>query len=239
MIDPAFSFGIVTGGDRVERDANRSRLRNPDAFQQQSMFFPPRFPTSPIEIVKIPVKEKPPPKTMPILLPMDRESAAVKIQSFYRGFAVRRFCPLNKLKIIRRIESHLEDIQRRIADPRFVTLIRSNDKERLRLTEDLMSLLLKLDEIQGVKGYVRESRKSAIRDLVRLQETVDSIVAEKGFKAASSTGKENAEFEVNHSPDIGSKNCNEQESLHVSETRFAIGLKIWKGMQRKKKGIFT
>eukprot|EP01018_Ginkgo_biloba_P027090 Gb_13054 [translate_table: standard] len=45
-----------------------------------------------------------------------------------------------------------------------------------------MSLLLKLDAIQGVNSVVRESRKDVIRELVKLQECVDCMLTTKAVE---------------------------------------------------------
>eukprot|EP01018_Ginkgo_biloba_P035397 Gb_07387 [translate_table: standard] len=110
---------------------------------------------------------------------MNDTAAAVKIQSAFRGFSVRKSAPLKNLKLIAQVKANMEEIRQRIEDPQVVQMIRQNEKERLKITEGLMSLLLKLDAIQGVNSVVRESRKAVIRELVKLQERVDSILTAK------------------------------------------------------------
>eukprot|EP01018_Ginkgo_biloba_P035396 Gb_07388 [translate_table: standard] len=75
-------------------------------------------------------------------------AAAVKIQSAFRGFSVRKSAPLKNMKFIAQVKANMEDIRQRIEDPQVVQMIRQNEKERLKITEGLMSLLLKLDAIQ-------------------------------------------------------------------------------------------
>lgn len=110
---------------------------------------------------------------------MDKTSAAVKIQSAFRGFSTRKRAPLKNLRVILDVEAKAEDIRRRIADRQVVDSIRENEKERLKITEEIMSLILKLDSIQGVHSFVREARRAVVRELVGLEKDVDAIIAGK------------------------------------------------------------
>lgn len=124
---------------------------------------------------------------------LDETSAAIKIQSFFRGFCARKGAALKNLRVIRDVKAKAEEIGRRLADRQVVELILQNEKERLKITEGIMSLLLKLDAIQGVSSFVRESRKAVIRELVKLQETVDVILAGKSIEGVGSSCSEAAE----------------------------------------------
>lgn len=62
-----------------------------------------------------------------------------------------------------------------------VDSIRSDDREKLRMNEALMSLLLKLDSVPGVDPAVREARRKVSRRVVSLQEILDSIAEAKGY----------------------------------------------------------
>ncbi|KAH9299284.1 hypothetical protein KI387_030966 [Taxus chinensis] len=106
---------------------------------------------------------------------MDDTVAAVKIQSAFRGYSVRKTKSLESLKIIARVKSSMEEMRRRISDPHCVEIMRQNEKERLKIAEGVMSLLLKLDEIQGVESFVREARRAVAHELVSLHERVDAI----------------------------------------------------------------
>jgi len=110
---------------------------------------------------------------------MDETSAATKMQSAFRGFSARKGSPLKNLRVIRDVKAEAEAIQRRLADRQVVESVLQNEKEHLKITEGIMSLLLKLDAIQGVNSFVRESRKAVIRELLNLQEMVDAIMAGK------------------------------------------------------------
>ncbi|KAJ8559754.1 hypothetical protein K7X08_003812 [Anisodus acutangulus] len=84
------------------------------------------------------------------------------------------------------IRKEVEDIERKVLCRKKGELIRSDEKERLRVNETLMSLLFKLDSIRGVDSGVRELRKAVIRKAVFLQEKIDSIV----FAAANQIATE-------------------------------------------------
>ena len=77
---------------------------------------------------------------------MDQGVAAVKIQSAFRGFCVRNSKPLENLRIIRRVKSEADEMGRRLATQ--TQSIRGNEYECLKLDNQIMSLLLRLDAIQ-------------------------------------------------------------------------------------------
>lgn len=124
---------------------------------------------------------------------MDETSAATIMQSAFRGFSARKGAPLKNLRVIRDVKAKAEDIGRRLADRQVVESILQNEKERLRINEEIMSLLLKLDAIQGVNSFVRESRKAVIRELVNLQEMIDFIITGKTIEGTCSMGAGAAE----------------------------------------------
>eukprot|EP01018_Ginkgo_biloba_P012643 Gb_14940 [translate_table: standard] len=119
---------------------------------------------------------------------MDENVAAVKIQALFRGFSVRKSAPLKNLRVITQVRAKMKEIWQRIGDSQVVQLLRQNEKERLRITEEIMSLLLKLDAIQGVHSIVRESRKAVTRELVNLQEIVDALIAGKSMEGEANEG---------------------------------------------------
>lgn len=73
--------------------------------------------------------------------------AAVLIQSAFRGFEVRRWEPLKKLKQIADIREQVADIRNRISTLETSDL-QKDDKQRVIIGETIMRLLLKLDTIQ-------------------------------------------------------------------------------------------
>lgn len=124
---------------------------------------------------------------------MDETSAATKMQSAFRGFSTRKGSPLKNLRVIRDVKADADAIRRRLVDRQVVESILQNEKERLKITEEIMSLLLKLDAIQGANSFVRESRKAVIRELLNLEEMVDAIIAGKSIEGTVWIGAEAAE----------------------------------------------
>uniref|UniRef100_A0A0D9VEG6 BAG domain-containing protein n=1 Tax=Leersia perrieri TaxID=77586 RepID=A0A0D9VEG6_9ORYZ len=100
--------------------------------------------------------------------------AAVCIQSAYRGYNVRRWRPLEKLQMIKNVNEQMQDLKRQLqgieACSKQLTF-----KEHVAINETIMNLLLKLDTIQGLHPNVREARKSVARELISLQEKLDSL----------------------------------------------------------------
>ncbi|XVF63422.1 hypothetical protein PTKIN_Ptkin09bG0086000 [Pterospermum kingtungense] len=101
-----------------------------------------------------------------------RSESVIKIQKVFRGFLVRK--NMNKIKAIR---EEVIDIERSVSKKETVDLIRNDSKERLKVNEMLMGLLLKLDSVRGVDSGVRDCRKSVIKKEIALQELVDAIVS--------------------------------------------------------------
>lgn len=102
---------------------------------------------------------------------LDRTGSAVKIQKVFRGLLVRK-----SLRKIKDIKLQVDEIEERLKRSEVVDLVRRDPKERLRLNESLMALLLKLDSICGVDFGVRGCRKAVIRKAIALQEMIDAIV---------------------------------------------------------------
>ncbi|KAL8193554.1 hypothetical protein R6Q57_026689 [Mikania cordata] len=121
---------------------------------------------------------------------MLRDSAVLKIQKVFRGFAVRK-----SVKKIASIGREVSEIERRIEDIETVNLIRRDAKERLRVNETLMSLLFKLDSIRGVDCGIRDLRKAVTRKAIALQEKVDSI-AQVDHQTLDSPDNESGETDL-------------------------------------------
>ncbi|XP_010523233.1 PREDICTED: BAG family molecular chaperone regulator 6-like [Tarenaya hassleriana] len=75
-----------------------------------------------------------------------------------------------------------------------VDLMRRDSRERLGMSEMLMNLLLRLDSVRGVDPGVRDYRKTVIRKVIALQETLDAIVTVEESSAAETTGEETIEM---------------------------------------------
>ncbi|XP_052193150.1 BAG family molecular chaperone regulator 6 [Diospyros lotus] len=105
--------------------------------------------------------------------------AATTIQSAYRGFEVRRLGTLNKLKQMAKLREQVAEVRTRISALESYPDMIKDDRKRLEMGETIMSLLLKLDTIQGLHPSIRNFRKSVAKELVSLQEKLDSLTAKK------------------------------------------------------------
>ncbi|KAK4265076.1 hypothetical protein QN277_026175 [Acacia crassicarpa] len=114
-----------------------------------------------------------------------RSDSALKIQKALRGFLVRK-----SLKKIAAISNEVNHIERRILDHETIDLIRRDSKERLRISETLMNLLLRLDSVTSVDFGVRGCRKSVIKKAISLQEKLDLIASAPDSHAQGHGGVE-------------------------------------------------
>ncbi|KAF7113719.1 hypothetical protein RHSIM_RhsimUnG0109500 [Rhododendron simsii] len=110
----------------------------------------------------------PQPKHHPI--PTQPAAAAVKIQSAYRSHFIRTL-----VKKISAVNSEATRLERLIQRQETVDAIRTNDRERIKVNEALMGLLLRLDEVPGVDPTVRELRRRVSHRVVGLQEILDAV----------------------------------------------------------------
>ncbi|KAI3449232.1 hypothetical protein Pfo_005897 [Paulownia fortunei] len=110
---------------------------------------------------------------------LSEEEAAVIIQSAYRGYDIRRWEPIKKLKQIAKVQEQIANVKHLIQAMESSSDIQGSSKQRNIIAETIMSLLLKLDTIQGLHPSIREARKSVVRELVSLQEKLDSLMNEK------------------------------------------------------------
>lgn len=97
-------------------------------------------------------------------------AAAARIQSGYRSYKIRGL-----YKTISSVNRKANRVQSVIQRQETVDAIRSDEKERLRMNETLMSLLLKLDSVPGLDPTIREARRKVSRQIVGMQEILDSI----------------------------------------------------------------
>ncbi|KAA0062523.1 hypothetical protein IC582_028803 [Cucumis melo] len=96
--------------------------------------------------------------------------AASKIQAAYRSHRIR-----NLFKTIAAVDREADQIQTLIQRQETVDAVRSNELEKLRMNEALMSLLLRLDSVPGIDPAVREARRKVSRRIVGLQEILDAV----------------------------------------------------------------
>ncbi|KAL7083175.1 hypothetical protein ACP275_14G145500 [Erythranthe tilingii] len=107
---------------------------------------------------------------------LSEEEAAVVIQSAYRGFDTRKWEPVKKLKQIAKVKEEIANVKHLIQEMEESAFdVEGSGKQRHIVAEIIMSLLLKLDAIQGLHPSAREIRKSLVRELVTLQERLDSV----------------------------------------------------------------
>lgn len=137
----------------------------------------PRHHFSPIA-KQIPLQRQAKPSPKVVSIPVhfvrsekNRSDSALKIQKYFRGFLVRK-----NMKKIAAIKGEVDEMERRISKEETVEMIQRDEKERLRVNEMLMSLLLKLDAVKGVDSGVRDCRKFVVKKVIALQERVEAIV---------------------------------------------------------------
>lgn len=150
---------------------------------------------------------------------LSESDAAVLIQSVYRGFEVRRWQPLEKLQKIARIREQVEDIKDQIRS--FETSSKVEDmKQKLVISETIMNLLLQLDTIQGLQQSVRDVRRSVARELICLQEKLDSLSRQATAEHESAKIEENPSSKASDDQSIrpeSSAGVVEPSSEHVLE----------------------
>ncbi|XP_062090573.1 LOW QUALITY PROTEIN: BAG family molecular chaperone regulator 6 [Humulus lupulus] len=105
--------------------------------------------------------------------------AAVRIQSSYRGFVIRRSEPLKKLKQIAEVREQLVDVRNRLQALESSSDDQIDEKQKIVIGEIIMRLLLKLDTIQGLLPSLRDIRKSLAKELTTLQEKLDYLMIVK------------------------------------------------------------
>ncbi|XP_073271713.1 uncharacterized protein [Primulina huaijiensis] len=101
-----------------------------------------------------------------------RSESALRIQKVFRGFFVRK-----SVRKIKEIKAQVDEIEARLLRDEVVEMIRGNERERLRVSESLMNLLLRLDGIRGIDLGIRVCRKGVARKAIALQEKIDAICA--------------------------------------------------------------
>ncbi|KAK4786356.1 hypothetical protein SAY86_003045 [Trapa natans] len=143
----------------------RLRPAVPAVRNQTEAVYPPTHTVSRTpKVVTIPVRFVEPER--------DRLGSALKIQKALRGFMVRK-----SVRRIAALSREVDEIERRVSDPEAVKLMRGDSRERLRVSEMLMSVLFRLDSVRGVDSGVRDYRKAVTRRTIALQELIDAIAA--------------------------------------------------------------
>ncbi|GMH15762.1 hypothetical protein Nepgr_017603 [Nepenthes gracilis] len=130
--------------------------------------------STPHHTKQIPIDSPKSPTKISVHLPPDFFSAAAKIQATYRAYAVRRL-----VKKISAVKSETDRLERLIQRQETVDMLRSDERERIRINELLMRQLLELDSVPGFDATVRDLRRRTSRRIVGLQEVVDGICDER------------------------------------------------------------
>lgn len=125
-----------------------------------------------VKITEVPIDSSPSPsETISVkLIPTSKTSAAAKIQSAYRSHVIRTL-----FRKIATVNSEANSLERLIQRQETVDAVRGDEREKIRMNEALMSLLLRLDSVPGTDPTVRELRRSVSRRIVGLQEILDSV----------------------------------------------------------------
>ncbi|XP_058756031.1 BAG family molecular chaperone regulator 6-like [Vicia villosa] len=164
----------------------------------------PRYNKTPSKVVSIPVlfvgSEK------------NRTASATKIQRVARGYLVRK-----SMKKMLKMKVELEEIDKKVNNEETVKMMKNEQKERIRIGETIMNLLLRLDCVRVFHcSALREFRKSLIRRAVFLQEFVDQI------QMVSPTDEvEDVEGEC----DVVEENCLEREEVGCEDEHVVNGQK--------------
>ncbi|KAL6557156.1 Large proline-rich protein bag6 [Orobanche minor] len=145
---------------------------------------------------------------------VSQEEAAVIIQSAYRGFDTRRWEPLKKLKEIAKVREQMANVDHMIREMESSSDMHSCGRQRTVISETIMSLLLKMDTIQGLHPSIREVRKSVVKDLVNLQEKLDAITNEK-----TKDSPQNGNLEISEANSEIEKSNEELEENNVSAVK--------------------
>ncbi|KQJ94303.1 BAG family molecular chaperone regulator 6 isoform X2 [Brachypodium distachyon] len=134
--------------------------------------------------------------------------AAICIQSAYRGYHVRRWQPLQKLRKIKSVHERMQDVKKQLQGLE-ASSKQQTAKEHIAINETIMNLLLNLDTIQGLHPSVKEARKSVARELTSLQEKLDSLCKQSSAETNQLKSEEEKYAGVEWSSTINSK-----ESMH-------------------------
>ncbi|XP_014496904.1 golgin subfamily A member 6-like protein 6 [Vigna radiata var. radiata] len=167
----------------------------------------PRYYKAPSKVVSIPVRF--------VGSERSRADSAIKIQRVLRGFLVRK-----TLKKIAAMRVELAQIESEIR----VEVVKREPKERMRVIETIMNLLLKLDSVRVLHySGLRECRKSVIRKAIALQEMLDQMGVADSDEGVKSEKKEEewnclVKEEEEEEEDSGMENLrNEEDDDEVEE----------------------
>lgn len=136
---------------------------------------PPSQPNS----TTVPVESSEAPIPITVHLPPKQQAQpqpnpAAKIQSAYRAHRIRTL-----YRTISSVNSDANELERLIQRQETVDAVRREEREKVRMNEALMALLLRLDSVPGWDPAIREARRKLSRRIVGLQEILDAITETK------------------------------------------------------------
>lgn len=142
---------------------------------------------------------------------LSEEEAAVLIQSAYHGYEVRKWEPLKKLRQLADVRQQVADVQNQIQVLESSSDLQRDDKQKVVIGETIMRLLLKLDTIQGLHPIVRDLRKSLARELVSLQDKLDSLMINKSEESIEEVSTTTSKHMERHTIETSKGLCLEEE----------------------------
>ncbi|KAM0055447.1 putative IQ motif, EF-hand binding, BAG domain, BAG family molecular chaperone regulator/7/8 [Helianthus debilis subsp. tardiflorus] len=120
-----------------------------------------------------------------------RDAAARTIQTHFRAFLVRRSVTLRHLKHLACIKSALNRLKSSVSD--------KTHFDSRSLSRESLSLLIKLDSIQGSDPMIRDGKRAISRELIRFMEVLDEMCTESQVIAVKNVrfGKNGSKFVIN------------------------------------------
>ncbi|KAL4600124.1 hypothetical protein ACB092_11G175300 [Castanea dentata] len=142
---------------------------------------------------------------------LSEEEAAVLIQSAYHGYEVRKWEPLKKLRQLAEVRQQVADVQNQIQVLESSSDLQRDDKQKVVIGETIMRILLKLDTIQGLHPIVRDLRKSLARELVSLQDKLDSLMINKSEESIEEVSTTTTKHMEQHTVETSNSLCLQEE----------------------------
>ncbi|CAL5191420.1 unnamed protein product [Lathyrus oleraceus] len=139
---------------------NNNRTATPFSLYK-TKYGAPRYNKTPSKVVSIPVHF--------VGSESNRNDLATKIQRVARGYLVRK-----SVKKMLKLKVEMEEIEKKVNDEETVMMMKKEQKERIRMGETIMNLLLRLDSVRVFNCCaLRDLRKLLIKRAIFLQEFVD------------------------------------------------------------------
>ncbi|XP_058756006.1 BAG family molecular chaperone regulator 5, mitochondrial-like [Vicia villosa] len=188
---------------------------------------PFRYNKTPSKVVSIPVHF--------VGSERNRNDSAMVIQRVARGYLMRK-CMKKMLKM----KVELEEIDKKVNNEETVKMMKKEQKERIRMGETIMNLLLKLDSVRVFHfSALRDLRKLLIKRAIFLQEFIDQIQTLGSadevedvegkceedclMKVKEEQGQDEVEKEEDKEESVGSSFEEGSEDVKEEEGRIVIG----------------